>query len=373
MPTVSSTVVGSGLSRPVYVTSPAGDRERLFIVEQHTGRIKILRLANGSIAPTPFLQITGLLTGNEQGLLGLAFHPEFAANRTFFVNLTAPGGAFNRGVTQVRRYRVSADRDIADPSTATNVITYDQPFANHNGGWIDFGPGDGFLYIASGDGGNANDPGKRSQSLTELLGKLLRIDVDGDDFPGDPNRNYAVPASNPFASRADARPEIWAFGLRNPWRCSFDRETGDLYIADVGQDRFEEVNVQPASSTGGENYGWRLKEGQHQTGLDPVGPQPLVDPIHEYPHDDGLAIIGGYVYRGTRIAGLQGTYFFADHTGRVWSLRFDGTRVSEFTERTAELFPSGGLEGISSFGEDAAGELYATDVVAGTVHRVTAS
>jgi glucose/arabinose dehydrogenase len=355
------------------VTSPAGDRERLFIVEQHTGRIKILRLANGSINPTPFLQIGGLLSGNEQGLLGLAFHPEFATNGTFYVNLTVPGGAFGRGITQVRRYRVSSDRDIADPSTATNVITFDQPFANHNGGWIDFGPRDGFLYIAAGDGGSANDPGNRAQNLREVLGKLLRIDVNGDDFPGDPDRNYAVPASNPFVGRADARPEIWAFGLRNPWRCGFDRETGDLYIADVGQDRFEEVNVQPASSTGGENYGWRLREGKHETGLDPVGAQRLADPIHEYSHDDGLAIIGGYVYRGTLIAGLEGMYFFADHTGRVWSLRFDGTRVSEFTERTAELFGSDGPQGISSFGEDAAGELYITDVFAGTLHKVTLS
>jgi glucose/arabinose dehydrogenase len=365
-------LINSELQRPVFVTAPAGDQERLFIVEQHTGRIRILRLANDSLDPTPFLEITDLPTGNEQGLLGLAFHPKFATNGTFFVNLTAPGGAFNRGVTEVRRYRVSADPDVADPSSATKVITFDQPFTNHNGGWIEFGPRDGFLYVAAGDGGNANDPGNRAQNLRELLGKLLRIDVDGDDFPGDANRHYRIPPGNPFVNRPDARPEIWAFGLRNPWRCSFDRQTANLYIADAGQAKFEEINFQPASSTGGENYGWRLKEGNLVTQLDPLDAQRLVDPIHEYSHDDGLAIIGGYVYRGNGIPGLAGTYFFADHTGRAWSLRFDGTLVSEFTERTAELFPADGPQGISSFGEDAAGELYITDVFDGTVHRVTA-
>jgi glucose/arabinose dehydrogenase len=259
----STVRVATGLSRPAFVTSPPGDYERAFIVEQHTGRIKILNLDDNSLNGTPFLDIDGLATGNEQGLLGLAFHPNYAANGYFYVNLTVTGGT-----TEIRRYQVSADPDIADASSQTLVMTYGQPFSNHNGGWMGFGP-DGYLYISAGDGGSGNDPGNRAQDITDqLLGKLLRIDVDGDEFPGDPNANYAVPPTNPFVG-ATGDDEIWAFGLRNPWRCSFDGLTGDLYIADVGQGAWEEIDFQSAASAGGENYGWRCMEGSTAPAMDP--------------------------------------------------------------------------------------------------------
>lgn len=209
----------------------------------------------------------------------------------------------------------------------------------------------------AGDGGSGNDPGNRAQNLNELLGKMLRIDVDGDDFPGAPHRNYAIPTSNPFVGRVGVRPEIWSYGLRNPWRCSFDRQTGDLFISDVGQGEREEIDFHPTGSTGGVNYGWRLKEGTRVTGLGPIVPG-LVEPIHEYTHDNGeQAIVGGYVYRGAAIPSLQGAYFFADYTGLLWSLRYDGMTIGELTSREGELFPNASPL-IASFGEDGAGELY---------------
>lgn len=370
---LSATLVASGLSRPVFATAPPGDRDRLFLVEQHTGKVKVLRLGTGTVAPAPFLEIPGVATGGEQGLLGLAFHPGYAANGLFYVNVVVPGGRFGAGVTHVRRYRASAaDPDRAEPASGTTVLTIDQPFANHNGGWLAFSPRDGFLYVATGDGGDRDDPGNRAQDLDELLGKMLRIDIDGDDFPNDPARNYAVPATNPFRARDGARPEIWAYGLRNPWRCSFDRQTGDLYLGDVGQDAVEEVNFQPAASPGGENYGWRPKEGSLPTpGIgDPV-PAGVTDPIHEYPHAQGRSVIGGYVYRGSGVPGLGGTYLFADHFTKVWSFRYDGAAVHEFADRTAELGRGGGsAHRVTSFGEDAAGELYVV-FMRGDVFRVT--
>lgn len=364
--------VASGLSRPVCLAAPPGDRNRLFVLEQHAGRIRILDRDTGQVRPQSFLEVDGLATGNEQGLLGLAFHPEFAENGFFYVNCTLEGGVFGNGVTSVRRYQVSGDPDVADPTSAQTVLTFDQPFANHNGGWLGFGPRDGFLYVSVGDGGSANDPGRRAQNLAELFGKMLRLDVNGDDFSDDPERNYRIPPDNPFSGRSGARPEIWAYGLRNPWRASFDRLTGDLYIGDVGQGRLEEIDFQPADSPGGENYGWRWKEGTRNTGLDPVGPEPLVVPIHEYSHEDGIAVIGGYVYRGTALPELQGTYFFADHDGPVWSFRFDGRKKAEFRDRTEELTAAGAIGQITSFGEDADGELYLLSLE-GSVHRIVAA
>jgi glucose/arabinose dehydrogenase len=259
---------------------------------------------------------------------------------------------------------------MADTASAMDVLTIDQPFPNHNGGWIGFGPKDGLLYIGIGDGGSEGDPNNTSQNLGLLLGKMLRIDVRGDDFPNDPTRNYAIPAGNPFIGSTGARPEIWALGLRNPWRCSFDRETGNLYIGDVGQDDVEEVDFQPASSHGGENYGWSIKEGSR-----PFKPQPnnnlvLTDPIDGYTHDQGITVIGGYEYRGQAIAGLAGTYFYADSTGPVTSFRFDGSTLSEKQDRTQELFPLGAPRAFSSFGEDAAGELYLINLVPGQLFQI---
>lgn len=351
--------VATGLANPLFATAPVTDARRLFIVGQ-TGDIRILDLTNGQLLPTPFLTITNLMTaGSEQGLLGLAFHPQYASNGRFFVNLTVPGGPGGR--TEIREYRVSNNPDLADPASARVILSFAQPFQNHNGGWIAFGP-DQFLYIATGDGGSGNDPDNRAQRLDTQLGKLLRIDIDADDFPTDPRKNYAIPGSNPFVGLTAAEPEIWAFGLRNPWRCSFDRMTGDLYIGDVGQNTREEINFQPASSMGGENYGWRLREGTIANPAPGVGgPRPIgaVDPIHDYDHNHGFTVIGGFVYRGTTIPSLRGTYLFADFGGRVWSFETAGSSISNLTERTAELAPSvGTLAGISSFGEDATGNLY---------------
>ncbi len=353
--------VAFGLDRPLYVTAPPGDTDRLFIVEQHTGRIKILNLSTGGVNATPFLDIDGVSTGNEQGLLGLAFDPNYAANGFFYVNFTE-----TNGTTNIRRYQVSAGNpDIADGSTAMTIMTYAQPFSNHNGGWLGFGP-DGFLYISSGDGGSGNDPGNRAQDITDQrLGKILRIDVNGDDFPADTTRNYAIPSSNPFVGRT-GDDEIWAYGLRNPWRASFDRLTDDLYIADVGQNQREEINFQPASSKGGENYGWRVMEGTRcNIAGDPLpcNDASFTPPIHEYSHtagpDGGFSITGGYVYRGP-IPDLQGIYFFADYvSNQIWSFRFDGANKTDFANRTAELSADiGTVQSISSFGEDAYGNLY---------------
>ncbi|HYC54593.1 MAG TPA: PQQ-dependent sugar dehydrogenase [Candidatus Binatia bacterium] len=377
--------VASGLDRPLYATSPPGDTERLFILEQHTGRIRILDLEQQTILPTDFLDIDGIATDDEQGLLGLAFHPDYADNGFFYVNLTASDGD-----TEIRRYRVSDDDDVADPGSMQLVLTFDQPQANHNGGWIGFGPDD-FLYIASGDGGASFDSGTghtpgtgNAQDVTSnLLGKMLRIDVDGDDFPADSARNYAIPASNPFVGET-GDDEIWSYGLRNPWRPSFDRMTGDLYIADVGQAAREEINVQPAGSDGGENYGWRLREGTIQT---PTvgGPRPAgaIDPIYDYTRGSGTfqgrSTTGGYVYRGP-IEEIQGLYFFADYvTERIWSLKYDGSEPSKFdgtnytdlTDRTDQLDPTGELaiNEISSFAEDESGNLYVVDL-GGEIFRI---
>ncbi|MFN2376776.1 MAG: sorbosone dehydrogenase family protein [Candidatus Binatia bacterium] len=382
---LSTVRVADGLDRPVYATAPAGDTERLFIAEQHSGRIRILDLASGTIHATDFLDLGGLATGNEQGLLGLAFHPDYDVNGFFYVNLTATGGD-----TEIRRYQVSADPDVADPQSALPVLGYDQPQTNHNGGWLGFGP-DGYLYVASGDGGGSNDSssghtvgiGNAQDITSNLLGKMLRLDVDGDDFPADAARNYAIPASNPFVNKT-GDDEIWSYGLRNPWRASFDRANGNFYFGDVGQSSREEINVQPAASVGGENYGWRLREGTIEN---PVvgGPRPegAIDPIYDYTRGDGafqgFAVTGGYVYRGP-IAEIQGHYFFADYaTERIWSLiydgsapeTFDGSNYTGLVDRTAELAPGGGLSinEIASFAEDGLGRLYIVDL-GGEIFRI---
>ncbi len=372
---LASTRVASGLAFSVFATYAPGDFSRLFILEK-PGRIRILNLDTGVLNATPFLDINSLVgggnsTNDERGLLGLAFHPEHQNNGFFYVNYTN-----NSSDTTIRRYTVSGNPDIADAGSAFPLLTIDQPFSNHNGGWIGFGPNDGFLYIGTGDGGSANDPGNRAQDITnQLLGKMLRIDVDGDDFPADPNRNYAIPPDNPFAGAA-GDDEIWAYGLRNPWRPSFDRETGDFYIADVGQNSWEEIDFQRASSSGRQNYGWRCMEGNHCTGLSgcTCNSPSLTDPIHEYFHNQGCSITGGYVYRGCAVPSLQGTYFFADFcSAQIWSFTVVGGSVTNFTVRTAELSPS--VEGfsvnqISSFGEDALGEVYIVDQGSGSSGQI---
>jgi glucose/arabinose dehydrogenase len=391
---IKATRVASGLSRPVYVTAAPGDSSRLYIVEQHTGQIKILNLTgpnSGAINPTPFLDIDGLATGNEQGLLGLAFHPNYASNGQFYVNYTSTGGSFGLGVTNVRRYVRSGDPNIADAGSGTAVMSFDQPQANHNGGWIGFGPNDGYLYVASGDGGNGDDagpghtePGGNAQDITDNpFGKILRLDVNGDDFGADPNRNYAIPTggtgqplANPFAGPTAGDDEIWSYGLRNPFRASFDRATGDLYIGDVGQDNREEVDFQPANSTGGENYGWRLREGEIPTPTGGVGGPPPpgnVEPIHTYDRDTGSVITGGYVLRSGENPTLDGTYFFTDHgSQRIFSFKYDGTSKTNFHEYTGQIPADVGSIGrIASFGEDDLGRLYMVELFGGEVFRLT--
>jgi glucose/arabinose dehydrogenase len=361
----TTTRVVAGLSNPLYVTAAPGDTARLFIVEGYTGHIKILNLQTLVVKAQPFHTQTDIVASGEQGLLGLAFHPAYPDSPYFYVNFTrAPDG-----ISVIRRYSISANPDSADPTSGVDLITVPRNEGpNHNAGWLGFGP-DGHLYIPLGDKGDGNYV--VSQSDTTRQGKVLRIDVDG-GFP------YAIPPDNPFASDPSPKNEFWAYGLRNPWRPSFDRATGDFYIADVGQGKWEEIDYQPASSAGSENYGWAKMEGHIIT---PVCPLPcdtsgLTLPIHDYPHaatPSNCSITGGYVYRGSAIPNLQGLYFFADFCShQIWTLRVVDGAATEVTNRTVELAPGGGLtiEWISSFGEDANGELYVCDFYGGEVFKI---
>ncbi len=334
--------IASGLSSPLYLTSPPGDLARLFVVEQ-TGGIRLIK--DGSLLPTPFLDLSGrIVAGGEQGLLGLAFYPDYATSGRFVVHYTDPAGD-----THLSIFQVSADPDVADPATEQVILTADQPYANHNGGQVLFGP-DGFLYLGLGDGGAANDPEGRGQNLSELLGSILRVDVQS-------GTSYTVPADNPFVGQAGVQPEVWSYGLRNPWRFSFDRTTGDLYIADVGQDRYEEIDVAPGGASPGKgiNYGWNIMEGVHCLSGEQCDQTGLTLPAFEYGHDQGCSISGGYVYRGSAIPALQGLYFFGDYCqGWVRSIRYTGGEATELTDWPT-LKPGGS---VLSFGEDAAGELY---------------
>ena len=352
------TIVNQGLSFPVFATAPRNDPgNRLFIVEKG-GVIKILLLDTKQLLPTPFLTVTGISAAGEQGLLGLAFHPNFVTNGVFYIYVNNTSGD-----SEIRRYTVSANPNVANP-TSTPIITISQlmpdgftRFSNHKAGWIDFGP-DGFLYVALGDGGGGGDTFNNAQNVDSLLGKMLRLNVDMDAF-ADPDRNYAIPAGNPFALTAGAD-EIWALGLRNPWRASFDRGTWDLYIADVGQGAREEVNVAIAATGGGNgaNYGWKIMEGTNC--FSPPCNVPgltLTPPVLEYDHSGGAcSITGGYVYRGSAIPALQGTYFYADYClGFVRSFKLVSGMTATEQTNWPTLDPN---ENITSFGEDKAGELY---------------
>jgi glucose/arabinose dehydrogenase len=347
----------AGLQAPVDIANARDGSGRLFIVEQ-PGRIRVSK--NGQLTATPFLDLTAFVQfGGEQGLLGLAFHPRFRDNGLFFVNYTRR----DDGATVVARYRVSADDpNRADPTSGVQLLLIPQPFANHNGGALKFGP-DGYLYVATGDGGSANDPGNRAQNTFEWLGKLLRIDVDR----GVP---YAIPADNPFASGTGGRPEVWAYGLRNPWRIAFDRQTGDLYIGDVGQGEVEEVDFVPAGTGAGANFGWHVMEGSRCTDLGggpACGSSVLTSPVIEYTHAFGCSIIGGSVYRGTQVAALFGRYVYGDLcSGTVWSAARNVNGVWTTRQELATSFA------ITTFGEDEAGELYVANANDGTVHRIAA-
>jgi glucose/arabinose dehydrogenase len=338
-PALQVTPLVTGIANPVAITHAGDGSGRLFITLQ-AGQITIFD--GQGLRPAPFLDIGGLVTaGGERGLLSVAFHPDYAANGFFYVNYTDLNGN-----TVIARYRVSADPNAADPSSATVLLNIVQPFANHNGGQLQFGP-DGFLYIGMGDGGSGGDPMNNAQNLGALLGKILRIDVDG----GPP---YGIPPDNPFVADPNARDEIWAYGLRNPWRFGFDRQTGDLFIADVGQATLEEVNFQAAASTGGENYGWRRMEGS--SCFNPAtncNDGSLTLPILEYDHSLGCSVTGGYRYRGLQNPGMAGWYFFGDFcTGRMWAALPDAQGAWTAAEvQDTELQ-------IAAFGEDEAGELY---------------
>lgn len=354
------TVVADGLTRPLFVTAAPGQPGRLYIVEQG-GRVRIDD--NGTLLETPFMDLSALTGGalGERGLLGLAFHPAYERNGRFYVNYTDLEGA-----TVVALYcRFADDEYRADPATAAVLLRIPQPFSNHNGGMLAFGP-DGYLYIASGDGGSGNDPENNGQSLGTLLGKILRVDVDSAS-------PYGIPPDNPFAGVAGAREEIWAYGLRNPWRMSFDRATGDLWIGDVGQNALEEIDFQAADSPGGENYGWRNREGdQCRPGEVECEVPGAVDPIYVYARSGSQSVTGGYVYRGSQIPDLAGVYFFADYVGgTVFSLVVDAEGMATVIDETANLTNSQlELSNIASFGEDLDGELYIVDYGAGVVYKV---
>ncbi len=365
---LSTRLVTNGVSRAVLVLAPAGDYERLFIVQQQ-GIVRIYDMVNGNLLPTPFLNIDSLVGGgtsggDERGFLGMAFHPDYATNGFFYVSYTN-----NAGTSTIARYSVSTTNpNVANPSSAQTVLTQAQPFSNHNGGMIAFSPIDGYLYIGFGDGGSGNDPQGNGQNTNTRLGKMLRIDVDG----GTP---FAIPPSNPFVGPGAPLDEIWATGVRNPWRFSFDRDTGDLWIADVGQNAVEEISFQPATSTGGENYGWRCMEGNSCTGLGQCTcfAATLTDPIQSYGHSQGCSITGGYVYRGCSMPDMHGIYFYSDFcSSTMWSLKYNGVSISEFTNRTAELNPPGPLAiaGVSGFGEDAYGEIYVCDHSGGEIFKI---
>ncbi|MRR53440.1 MAG: glucose dehydrogenase [Deltaproteobacteria bacterium] len=348
-PAITLTSFAAGFNQPVNIAHAGDGSGRMFVVER-AGVIKLVR--NGTVSATPFLDISGLVqsAGGEQGLLGIAFPPGFSAKQYFYVDYTGLSGV--TGDTVIARYPVSVDPDVADPAGGITIISQAQPFANHNGGHLAFGP-DGLLYVALGDGGSGGDPFNNAQNLAVHLGKILRIDVEAGSSP------YAIPASNPFNS------EVWAYGLRNPWRFSFDRGSGDLYIADVGQNQFEEVNFQPSASSGGENYGWNIMEGMHCF-TDPACSQAgLTLPVAEYDHLNGdCSVTGGFVYRGAQYPSLQGIYLYGDFcSGRIWGLRRNGLVWENQLLLDTTL-------NISSFGEDEAGNLYVADMTAGVIYKI---
>ncbi|NJM37679.1 MAG: PQQ-dependent sugar dehydrogenase [Akkermansiaceae bacterium] len=357
--------VAKGFERPVWAGVPKGVDGKIWVMEQ-AGKVWIIDEKTGEREKEPFLDVSMDVTrkGNEEGLLGLAFAPDFQKTGRFYVNYTDLE-------TQTRIVRfTSTDRKTTDHATEEIIMKYPSEFPNHNGGWLDFGP-DGMLYIGNGDGGSGNDPKQRGQDLTSHLGKILRIDVS-------PKTGYKIPTDNPFIEDKNAKPEIWAYGLRNPWRCSFDRETGDFWIGDVGQNAWEEIDFMPKGKGAGANYGWRLREGLIATPSPQIGgdsPSGAIDPVYVYKHgkgdDEGLSVTGGYVYRGP-IKELQGRYIFGDYQNpRIWSFKLEGGNASDFKDHTKELQPDGGrINLIASFAEDNTGNVFIVDHT-GPIYRIT--
>jgi glucose/arabinose dehydrogenase len=353
-PDVRIEMLASGFVSPVHVTQAGDASNRLFVVEQG-GVIKIIK--GSSILTEPFLDITGRVrSGGERGLLSAAFPADFVNKRYFYVYYTGkPDGA-----TVVARYQVdSANPDLALPASEEILLTVNQPFSNHNGGQIAFGP-DNFLYIGLGDGGSGGDPQGNGQRTDTLLGKLLRIDVESGAKP------YDIPAGNPFVGMPGFRPEIWALGLRNPWRFSFDRKNGDLYIADVGQNKWEEINYQSHAGAGGENYGWNIMEGAHCYNAAICDQSKLILPVIEYDHSKGCSVTGGFVYRGDKFIELQGMYFYGDYCeGTIWGLRLVNGEWQNNLLIDTDL-------NISSFGDNEAGDLFVVDL-SGSLYEIRAA
>jgi glucose/arabinose dehydrogenase len=343
-----------GFDEPLGIEHAGDGRGRLFIVERG-GTVRVIE--DEEVAPEPFLDISSLVTtgGTEQGLLGLAFPPAFETAGHFYVYYSRAGD----GATVLSRFRLSSDGTRADPASEEVLLTVPQPYSNHNGGRIAFGP-DGYLYVGLGDGGSGGDPQGNAQNPATLLGSLLRLDVESGESP------YAIPPDNPFARRADALPEVWAYGLRNPWRFSFDPGTGDLHIADVGQNNYEEIDLLQAPLEGGANFGWNILEGTHCYATDPCDPTGTTLPVAEYTHDDGnCSVTGGYVYRGETHTSLKGMYFYADFcSGLIWGI----TRANPSPRVLADtdMF-------VSAFGTDESGELYLVDYRGGVIYRIGAA
>jgi glucose/arabinose dehydrogenase len=348
------TPFASGLTSPVCIAN-AGD-SRLFVINQH-GTVVLIDSA-GNLNPGNFLDLRDrVVYGSERGLLGIAFHPDYKTNGFFYVNYIGEGDS-----THISRFSVMNDNPSrADSLSEVKLLTIAQPYQNHNGGSISFGP-DGYLYIGLGDGGSGGDPGNRAQNPEELLGKILRIDVDH----GSP---YSIPDSNPFYNNLSVRNEIWALGLRNPWKFSFDRLTGDLWIGDVGQDQVEEIDFQPANSTGGENYGWRCYEGDQDFNTqDCASASSFTFPVNTYPHGDECSVTGGYVYRGDASSPYFGYYFFADYcSDRIWTLHDDaGTWIREdFGQFSGNSF--------SAFGENSKGQIFIAGLSSGIIYSLASA
>ncbi len=356
--------VAKDFDRPVWAGMPKGVEGKVWVMEQG-GKVWIVDEKTGQRREKPFLDISQLVSrkGNEEGLLGLAFAPDFLKSGRLYVNYTD-----KEKQTRISRF-ISEDRQFADLLTEEVVLKYPSEFENHNGGWISFGP-DGMLYIGNGDGGAGNDPNAHGQALNTLLAKILRIDVS-------PEKGYKIPADNPFLKTAGAMPEIWAYGVRNPWRCSFDRETGDFWMADVGQNNWEEIDYMPKGKASGANFGWRLREADRETPAKGIGgpaPVGVIDPVYTYKHGgsdrEGFSVTGGYLYRGP-IRELQGRYVFGDYQNpRIWSFAMKDGKAADFKDHTKDLQPSGGrINLISSFAEDNSGNLFVVDHT-GPVYRI---
>ena len=363
-------ITSTGFSKPVFAAGVSQDPGAIYVSEQNLVRIQRLNLE--TLERSTFLDLPNI-SGGQNGLQTFAFHPDYETNGRVYINRF---DNVTRQVDILEFTRSQSDPLTLDPATQRTILTYSNSSASHNGGWLDFSPIDGMLYVLTGDGGAIPDAvlrGLPAQDTNDLRGKLLRIDVDGDDFPDDPSANYAIPANNPFAAGGGA-PEVFAIGLRHPYTGRFDQLTGDLYVADVGSKISEEVNFLPADTDGGQNYGWRALEGTSDItwNSDPAPPD-AIDPIYTYPNTSGAAIIAGIAYRGESIPGLDGTFIFGDYVKKtIRSFRYDGSMVSEVTDRTSELSNtlSGNFASGILFGSDADGELIVFDTGRGDIYRV---